>query len=238
MPIDEIKKIKSKVEDATINDVMLSIVSGGMRYYLEEKGELPDSSLVAGCPVDVRTEENRDTTGNILSIMNVSLRSDIEDPLERLAKIHSEASQSKSFTDALGPMLLNNVTQTLPPYLLAMGARASVGIAKNMPPLHHTIVTNVPGLQIPAYFCGAKMIDSCGLGPCLPQCGLFHTVSSLYDTITIAATACRDMIPDPEFYYHCLERTFKELKAAAKKQKKQIPTKPVQEQVEAVAEEG
>lgn len=224
MPIADVKGIKSHVEGATINDTMLAVVSGAMRYYLEDKGEAPENSLVAGCPVDVRSDENRNTSGNILSIMNVSLRSDIDDPLERLAAIHNESQLSKNYTEALGPMLLNNVTQNLPPYLLALGARASVGLAKNMPPVHNTVITNVPGLQIPAYFCGAKMIDSCGLGPCMPHCGLFHTVTSLYDTITICTTACRDMIPDPEFYYRCMARSYDELKSATDKLK--APKKP------------
>jgi hypothetical protein len=34
-------------------------------------------------------------------------------------------------------------------------------------------------------------------------------------TVSISIVACRDKLPDPEFYADCLQRSFEELKAAA-----------------------
>jgi WS/DGAT/MGAT family acyltransferase len=85
---EEVRAIKNTQEGATINDVMLTIVSGGLRKYLDSKGELPEQSLVTGCPIDVRSPEERASGGNMVGFMNLSLRSDITDPAERLAAIH------------------------------------------------------------------------------------------------------------------------------------------------------
>jgi hypothetical protein len=82
----------------------------------------------------------------------------------------------------------------------------------------NTIVTNVPGAPFQLYLCGAEMIDMFSLGPLLPNAGLFHIVYSSVQnkqgTITLSFTACRDMLPDPEFYAQCLQESFDELRAA------------------------
>ncbi len=218
MPLAEIKAIKD-IAGATVNDVMLCIVAGALRSYLADKDELPEHSLVAGCPINIRTEENKEVIGNIISLMNVAIRSDLENPMVRLLAVKQESLESKAYTKAMGPTMLGDVAEKLPPYLLSAGARVAVGMGDNMGVIHNLVVTNVPGLQFPAYFCGAKLIDSFGLGPCNPGVGLFHTVTSLYDNISISTIACRDMMPDPEFYRECLKKSFKELKASAQEYK-------------------
>ena len=79
---------------ATINDAMLTIVAGGLRKYLESKGELPQQSLVSGCPIDVSSPEERAAGGNMVGFMNVALRTDISDPLERLQAVHKESQSA------------------------------------------------------------------------------------------------------------------------------------------------
>lgn len=59
MPLAEIKRLRKLVEDATVNDVILSIVGGAMRAYLIEKNELPEASLSAMAPISVRTEKKK-----------------------------------------------------------------------------------------------------------------------------------------------------------------------------------
>ena len=53
-------------------------------------------------------------------------------------------------------------------------------------------------------------------GPVLDNLGLFHVISSYCGQFIISATACRDMMPDPDFYRDCLLASFEELNLAAK----------------------
>ncbi|MCL6271733.1 WSD1 family O-acyltransferase [Sansalvadorimonas sp. 2012CJ34-2] len=41
--------------------------------------------------------------------------------------------------------------------------------------------------------------------------GLCHVVFSYNDTLTVSITCCRNMMPDPEFYAHCLRKSWQEL---------------------------
>jgi WS/DGAT/MGAT family acyltransferase len=216
---EAIRAIKNSCPGATINDAMLAIVSGGMRKYLKDKDELPDETLVTGCPVDVRSPEERAAGGNMVGFMNLGLRSDIEDPAERLAAIHEESKSAKAYAEALGPRFAVDLTDVLPGNVLSLAVRtaSATGLAEASV-MSNTIVTNVPGAPFHLYMCGAKLIDSISLGPLLPNVGLFQIVySSVQDkkgTVTLSFTACRDMMPDPGFYAECLQQSFDELYAA------------------------
>ncbi len=217
---EQVRAIKSAVEGATINDAVLTIVGGAMRKYLDAKGELPEETLVTGCPIDVRDENEREAGGNMIGLMNVALRTDIADPLERLQAVHDEAGQSKAYAEAIGPRIGMDIADTIPGGIISSVMRLSVaaGMAeKNV--MQNTIVTNVPGSPFQLYLCGAELIDSFGIGVLAPGMGLFHTVTSAVmnkqGTIIIAALACRDLMPDPEFYSQCLQDSFDELYAAA-----------------------
>jgi len=216
---EEIRAIKNTVPGVTINDVMLTVVAGALRKYLQSKDELPEKSLVSGCPIDVRSPEERSAGGNMVGFMNVGLCTDIEDPAQRLAAVHRESLSAKAFAEALGPRVMVDLTDVMPGNVLSLAMRAATatGLAEANTTMN-TIVTNVPGAPFQLYLCGAELIDSFSLGPLVPGCGLFHIVYSAVQnkkgTITLSFTACRDQMPDPEFYAQCLQASFDELKAA------------------------
>ena len=215
---EDVRAIKNASPGATINDAMLAIVGGGMRKYLDAKGELPDESLITGCPIDVRTPEERAAGGNMVGFMNVSMHTDIEEPAARLGAIHNATQAAKSYAEALGPRFAVDLTDVLPGNVLSLAIRtaAATGLTEAST-MFNTIITNVPGAPFQLYMCGAKLIDLISLGPCLPNVGLFHIVYSSVQnkkgSITLSFTACRDMLPDPAFYAECLQASFDELYA-------------------------
>jgi diacylglycerol O-acyltransferase len=216
---ESIRAIKNSLPGCTINDAMLTIVAGGLRKYLKSKGELPEKTLVTGCPIDVRTADERASGGNMVGFMNVSLHTEIEDPAERLATIHDAAVGSKAYAEALGPRIAMDITDMIPGNVLSVALRASTATGlTEAAVVHNTIVTNVPGPPFQMYFCGAQLVDSLSFGPLLPNVGLFHIVYSSVQnkkgTINLSFTACRDMLPDPAFYRECLEQSYEELRAA------------------------
>ena len=56
-----------------------------------------------------------------------------------------------------------------------------------------------------------------GVGPIVELAWLFHAFFSYDGKITFTFTACREMLPDPEFYAQCLQASFDELSAATLK---------------------
>jgi len=214
--LDRLKAIKNAVGQCTLNDVVLSIVSGALRRYLTDKNELLESSLIAGVPMSTRTHEEANTSGgNSVSGMRLSLRTDIADPLERLIMINADAVASKVYANAVGAQRLVDIAESIPSSIAALGMRiiSATGLSSRNPVIH-TVVTNVPGLQVPIYMCGAKGLLWLGAGPILDGMGLFNCINSYNGILAIAFVCDRDMMPDPEFYSECLEESYRELEGA------------------------
>ncbi|MGH2758933.1 MAG: wax ester/triacylglycerol synthase family O-acyltransferase, partial [Actinomycetota bacterium] len=110
--LDDVKTVKNAF-GATVNDVILAVVAGGLRRYLEEHGELPERPLVAGVPVSTAAEPER-LSGNKVSNMFTSLRTDIPDPVERLRAIHEVTKTAKEFHNVLGAEMLRDWSEITP----------------------------------------------------------------------------------------------------------------------------
>ena len=121
-----VREIEQAVPGATINDAVLAIVSGGLRKYLEAKGQLPKQSLVSGCPVNLRDKDDEGADeGNMVGLMSLALRTDVEQPVERLQRIHEEAQSSKAYIKAQGTQLMLDFMDTVPSGMQALLVQAS-----------------------------------------------------------------------------------------------------------------
>ncbi|HEX8484000.1 wax ester/triacylglycerol synthase family O-acyltransferase [Sphingomonas sp.] len=224
----DIRAIKDAVPGATVNDVVLSIVGGGLRAYLLAKNELPKETMTAMAPISVREEGEKAALGNLVSAMVVGLGTQIEDALERLRFVHAEAVNSKAMTNAVGAKTLADYSQLMPSALAGLAARlyTRVGAANAHSPAFNCVVTNVPGSRVPMYFAGAKMVGMYSTGPLFDGMGLINAVYSYGDTIAISFTCDRAMMPDPDAYAAGLRAAFDAMKAAAVKP---TPAPPVEE---------
>ena len=213
-PLSDIKAIKNAVEGATVNDVALTIVGGAMRRYLETHGELPDESLIAMAPVNVRDESERGKGGNIVSTMSVKIRSDVEGARERLVAVNEGTRNAKEMANAIGAKTMTDYSQFIPSTLTAQAARLASrwGLVNQVNPIYNCVITNVPGPQVPLYNTGARMLSNFGTGPVADGVGLFHVIGSYCGEFTISATSCREMMPDPAFYRECLQQSFEDLR--------------------------
>jgi len=216
VPLDDIKKIKNVVPGATVNDTAICIVAGAMRKYLAAHDELPEESLAAMAPINVRSDKDK-AGGNIVATMTVSMRSDIEDPMERLQAVHEASSNAKELSNAIGAKAMTDYTQFIPSMLTAEAARLSsrLGLANRMNPQFNCVITNVPGPPIPLFSTGAKLVANYGTGPIGDGLGLFHAIGSYCGQFMISATSCRVMMPDPAFYRQCLQDSFDDMLSAA-----------------------
>ena len=216
-PLDDIKAIRALVPGSKVNDVFLAIVGGSMRKYLLSKEDLPDKTLTAMAPISVRSNDEKNDMGNQVAAMIAPLGTHIATGPERLAYVHSQTSNSKAVTDALGARNMTEISKVSPALFMALGARlyTSLGLADRVSPPFSTVVTNVPGPPVPIYSSGAKLESMMGLLCRTDGLGLGQVVQSYCKEATISFTACRKLMPDPEFYITCIEDSFNELRDAA-----------------------
>ncbi len=216
-PLDDIKRIKNSVAGATVNDVVLALVGGALNKYLSAHDELPEISLAAAVPVNIRSAQDA-AGGNQISMMTVRLETDKADPRERLQAVHEGSLNAKELNSAIGASTMSDYIQFMPPMLMSQVTRvsSSLGLMNHMNPVINTGVTNVPGPQVPLYNTGAKMVGYFGAGPIGDGMGLFHAISSYCGELSVSFISCRDIMPDPAFYMQCIKSSFDEMLAAAK----------------------
>ena len=214
----DIKAIRALAPGAKVNDVFLAIVGGAMRKYLLSKNDLPEKTLTAMAPISVRSKDEKGDMGNQVAAMIAPLGTHIADPAERLRYVHSQTTNSKAMTDALGARNMTEISKVSPALFMALGAQlyTRLGLANRVGPPFTTVVTNVPGPPVPIYSTGARLESMMGLLCLTDGLGLGHVVQSYVKEATIAFTACRKLLPDPEFYSQCIQDSFDELLAAAK----------------------
>ncbi|MEQ1640443.1 MAG: WS/DGAT domain-containing protein, partial [Novosphingobium sp.] len=217
-PLADIKAIREAAPGAKVNDVFLTIIGGAMRKYLKHHGELPDKSLTAMAPISVRSSGEKGDMGNQVAAMVAPLGTQIEDPLERLAFVHSQTVNSKAMTDAIGARNMTEMSKVSPALFMALGAQlyTRLGLANRVGPPFTTVVTNVPGPPVPIYSSGARLESMMGLLCLTDGMALGHVVQSYVKEATIAFTACRDVMSDPDFYAQCIEDSFTELRDAGR----------------------
>ncbi len=220
--LEDVKQVKDAVgKGTTVNDVMLCTVAGAMRKYLKHHEELPKESLTAMLPQDIRTESDRKEFGNKVGGLFAELHTNIEDPIKRLLAIHhSTAAAKKTAQEMNTAAVVQNFTGGfLNPYLGKALNRVlqSTRLIERLGPFGaNTVITNVPGPNFPLYHAGAKMVAYWGLPPLMDCLGLGHAVFSYCGRISLSVTACRDSMPDPQFYIQCCDESLIEIIAAAK----------------------
>ncbi len=215
-PFADLKVVHAAVPGSTINDVILTICGGGLRRYLQHHDELPDESLVAWVPINARRDNasDPDAPGNNVTAMTAPIYTNVEDPIERLTCVHRATQQSKAAKAGLSARLMTDLSKHVPASTQVMASRLVLRAGMKAR-LCNLFVSNVPGPQVPLYMNGARQVGSYGMAPLVDGMGLFIATPSYNGQITFNVTSTREIMPDIDFFVDCLERSLKDLKAAA-----------------------
>lgn len=144
LELSDIKAVRGAL-GGTVNDVVLTLVSGGLRELLSARGEQVDGRMIrALVPVSVRRPGERGVYNNRVSAMFAELPIGIVDPVARLDAVRAQMDDLKQSKQAVAGDVLTSLSGFAPPMLLDLAGR----LAARSPSLGvQTGVTNVPGPQ-------------------------------------------------------------------------------------------
>ena len=196
LSLEEVKAIKNAA-GVTVNDVVLTLCGGALRRYLEERGELPSTSLLATVPVSVRGTSQAAGV-NQVSALFARLGTDIADPAERLTMVAQGNSRAKDHNKAIPAEALQEWAELAAPKTFGMAVRIYSGLrlAEKHPVVHNLVISNVPGPPVPIYFLGALVEGMYPLGPVFHGAGLNITVVSSNGQVHVGLIACADLMPE------------------------------------------
>jgi diacylglycerol O-acyltransferase / wax synthase len=211
-PVQTFKDIKRAL-GATVNDVVLATVAGGLYRLLRSRREPTRKRFLrAMVPVSVRSKDQRSAMGNRVSSIFVDLPVGPMGGKRRLAMIRERTKYLKESNYAVGAEFLMNIGSWAPPTIHAMAARLA---ARSR--VINLVVSNVPGPQMPMYIAGAKLLAQYPIMPIAETMGLSIAVTSLAGTMAFGLTADWDILPDIDFLAESMEEALGELRKAAGK---------------------
>ena len=199
LPLPDLKRVRTKHEGVTLNDLVLAVVSGALRRWLAENGQVPRVSLTAGVPVGVEEAGAAPRLGgNRVSNMFTTLATDVDDPEERLQVIARTTSEAKEVLKRWGPRMMLDWTQFAPPGPFAAVVRAysRLRAASWHPSPFSVIVSNVPGPRERVTIGAARVAELYSVGPLVDGIGLNVTVWSYVDRMAFSLLSCPDLLPD------------------------------------------
>ncbi len=213
--LDDYKEIKNAF-GGTVNDVVLSVVSGGLAGWLHSRGVRTEGlEMRALVPVSVRTKEQQHQLGNQLTAMRGPLPVYISDPIARLRAVSSAMDGLKESKQAVGAATLAAVNNLAPPTILAQASRLNFSTR-----LFNLLVTNIPGPQIPLYVLGRRLNDLFPLAFLPENHALAVAIMSYDGGIDFGLLGDYDALPDIELIADGIDAALQELLAAARGGKK------------------
>ena len=218
MSFPEIREIRSSL-GGTVNDVVLAILSGALREYLDSRGyDVTGEEPRVAIPVNVRMEDEEGALGNRISMMLTPLPIGEADPAKRLETVRERLDQLKQENQAGAMEQFTRLGSYAPASWHAFaGALPPVNTAVNM------ICTNVPGPMIPLYSVGHLLLSFYPLVPLSMDMGIGIGITSYNQKLFFGIMADPHAVPDIERMKENVDESYLALRDAAGVQPSDLP---------------
>ena len=174
---------------ATVNDVLLALITAGLRRLLSGRGELePEMVVRISVPVSLRLAERAQARGNLISTMVVPLPVGNPEPTVRLRRIAAETARRKTISRP--SMAIFPTNRLLGPLMLKAIKRQRVNVAS----------TNVPGPGQPLYLAGSRILEVLPFLPLIGNEPLAIGAMSYAGQFNIMAVGDRELVPDLDHF--------------------------------------
>ncbi len=209
--LEDYKRVKN-VFGGTVNDVLLTVVSGALAGWLRSRGVRTEGlEMRALVPVSVRTQEQRGSLGNQLTVMRGPLPVYIDDPVARLRFVRQAMDGLKESKQAVGAATLVAVNNLAPPTILAQASRLNFSTR-----LFNLLVTNIPGPQMPLYVLGRQLQDLFPVAFLPNNHALAIAIMSYTGGVDYGLLGDYDALPDIDVVADGIDSSLHELLGAAR----------------------
>ncbi len=188
--LDAVKDIARR-EDATVNDVLVTALTGAIRQYLVSCGEAPRRPLRAIIPFDLRSKPADRSLGNRFGLLYLSLPIDCPEPQARLRAVRRRMQRLKQSPEALIMFRLMAFAGRLSPLVTALGLRFFARKAT-------VVLTNVAGPREELSLDGAPIRDIEFWVPHVGGLGICFSIFSYAGSVRVGITSDVARVPDPE----------------------------------------
>ncbi len=193
----------------TVNDVVLTAITGAFRTLLLARGEQPGPHTIRSLvPVSVRAPGDEGVYENRVSLLLASLPVDVADPVERLAAVRTHLEALKASREAEAGEAMTSIARYEPFPLVSLGVRLAFRAPQRSVV---TVTTNVPGPQVPLYGLGRRVVEILPYVPIATTVRFGLAIFTYCGQVTIGITGDRASTPDIDVLAHGIEDSLSEL---------------------------
>jgi diacylglycerol O-acyltransferase / wax synthase len=210
LALSEVKEV-GRALGGSVNDVLISATTGGLRRYVARRAEPPARLDVrAAMPVNLRPLARMSQLGNHFGLVFLSLPLGIADPLARLAELRRRSAALRRSAEAAVVLLILRTIGRVP---LAV-QRLVVKIFATKATL---VMTNVPGPNRTLYLAGKPIRDIFFWVPQSGRVGLGVSILSYNGTVRLGVGTDAGLVPDPQTIVAGFHEEFDELLRLARR---------------------
>ena len=208
--LEDLKKVRT-MHGGTVNDVLLTVVTGALREWLLSRGQPVVGATTVRALVPVSMQEDA-LQGNRVSSHLIDLPVGEPNPRVRLTRLSYAMRSVTAHGQSVGADSLIALTGFAPSTLHALGARAARGLSRR---LFNLVVTNVPGPQVPLYAAGSRMLEVFPVVPLARGQGLSIGMTSYNGSVYFGLNAELDSVGDVDVLADLIEQEVDELVATS-----------------------
>ena len=190
----------------TINDILLSAVTGSLRRYLEERSEPVERlDIRAIVPVNLRPSDELDQMGNRFGLVFLSLPIGIKDPIKRLIVLRRRMDTIKNSPEAVVALGILTVIGLTPKQIekIIISIFGMKGTA---------VITNVPGPRHTLYLAGQPINSLMFWVPAPGTLSIGVSIISYAGKVILGVNTDASIVPDPERIIELFQVEFEHLK--------------------------
>ncbi|UPK76178.1 wax ester/triacylglycerol synthase family O-acyltransferase [Nocardioidaceae bacterium SCSIO 66511] len=223
--LDDYRAVRD-THGGTVNDVVLSVIAGGLRSWLLTRAEPVSAStrFRALVPMSVVGDDDDDdaptSLGSAVRGRLLSLPVGEGNPVVRLHQVSYALKAHRETGLAVAANQLASLPGFAPTTFHAVGSRVADTQPKRS---FHLAVTNVPGPQEPMYMAGARVLESYPALPLSAERALSIGVTSYDGGVYYGIVTDRDAIPDADVLAQCIEESLIELVDSASSSRTRAP---------------
>jgi diacylglycerol O-acyltransferase / wax synthase len=208
IPVEEVREI-GKTLGGTLNDVLLSAMTGGLRRYLDRKGERGEGiNFRAVMPVNLRPLARMAELGNQFGLIFLSLPVGAKNALERLQELRRRSLALKRSAE---PVVVYAILRMLGIVPLAVQKMVVAIFATKAT----AVMTNVPGPRVTLYLAGKPIDEIFFWVPQSGRVGLGISIFSYAGHVRVGVGTDAGLIPDPEAVVAGFHEEYAELRRLA-----------------------
>lgn len=210
LPLDEMREV-GRHFGATLNDVAVTVIDGGLHAYLRETGRAFAHPFIAMCPVSLRADGDT-AIGTRVSAMFVRLGEPGATMPERIHHVVDSIANAKKEVGGMS----TDAAMTYAVGLVALaGLASSTHLDRVGHPACNLVISNVAGAKETRYLNGARLLGIYPVSALAASVGLNATLASYHDSMDFGFVANSAAFDDLPQLAHCTLQAYKELKEAA-----------------------